>query len=451
MKIQARLIAASIVGVLVTVGVFVGVPGTRLPVADAAVPVTTVTLTFDDGHADQAAAAATLKANSLVGTFFINSGFTDGAGFMTRAQLSTLFANGNEIGGHTVSHFDLTAIAPDEAQRQVCNDRATLTGWGFPITSFAYPFSTATPAVEAIAKACGYNSARGLGDLRSRFGCQGCAYAETTPPPDLYYTRALDEVDSTWTLADLKKSVTNVQPKGGWVQLTFHRICAVGCDPLAVTPTIFAQFASWLKTQTTTVSTTSKTVVRTVGQVIGGPVLPLVTAPVPPTAATGTNLLTNASLESASASGLPTCWQTGGYGLNTAVFARVTSAHSGAAAERVSITGYSSGDAKLLPTLDLGSCTPPVTAGHSYSLRGWYTATTATQFAVYLRNSQGVWEYWTSSPWFAASTTWAQAAWTSPVIPAGYTSLSFGLNIFANGSIVTDDYGLFDSIGAPPL
>ena len=47
----------------------------------------------------------------------------------------------------------------------------------------------------------------------------------------------------------------------------------------------------------------------------------------------------------------------GGYGTNTPTFRTTTSAakaHSGTRAERLTVSGYASGDAKLLPTLDLG-------------------------------------------------------------------------------------------------
>ena len=52
--------------------------------------------------------------------------------------------------------------------------------------------------------------------------------------------------------------------------------------------------------------------------------------------------------------------------------------------------------------------------------------------------------YWTSSPYFAASTPTTQAVWTTPALPAGATGISFGLNIFANGTLTTDDYSYVD-------
>ena len=418
--------------------------------ASAATPLTQVSFTFDDSNDDQLQAATILKNAGMHATYYTVSGFVGLPGSLTLSDLRGLAADGNEIGGHSVNHPDLTTLTTDEATRQVCNDRVNLANWGFTVTSFAYPFAAANATTGAVVKGCGYNSARGLGDIRSRFGCGSCPFAESTPPADPYYTKALDEVDTTWTLADLQTAVTNAEANGGgWVQFTFHHICAgSGCDELSVSPTIFSQFVAWLAPR----ATTNNTMVRTVGQVVGGSVQPVHPGPTTPAPGPGVNGVRNPSLETAGTGGIPKCWMAGGYGTNTPTFRTTTSAakaHSGTRAERLTVSGYASGDAKLLPTLDLGDCSPTVTPGHTYSLRGWYKSTAVTQFAVYYRTSLGAWVYWTSSPWFAAATTWTQATWTTPAIPAEATGLSFGLNLFNNGTLNTDDYGLYDSVGAP--
>jgi peptidoglycan/xylan/chitin deacetylase (PgdA/CDA1 family) len=420
------------------------------PLAAAVVgPRTVVSLTFDDGNADQQAAVNTMNILGLKGTFFTTTGFVDGAGYFTRAQLTSLAASGHEIGGHSVTHPDMTTLSAAEAGRQACNSRATLSSWGFSVTSFAYPFASENAATETAVKNCGYNSARNLGDIQSRFGCAGCAFAETIRPVNLFNTQALDEVDKTWTLADLQKSVTNAEANGGgWVQLTFHHVCANACDPangLTITPTLFNQFATWLAVR----SLTNNTVVQTVNQVIGGAVKPIVQGAVVPAAGPGVNGLVNPGLETAGTGGVPQCWTAGGYGTNTPAFAKVTPGRTGTSAERLTMSGYVNGEARLLPTMDLGQCAPTVTPGHTYSMRAWYTSTVPTQFSVYLRNAIGTWSYWTSSPWFSAATAYTQAVWQTPAVPAGFTAISAGLNLFRNGQLVTDDYALYDTVGAP--
>ncbi|MFI5429884.1 polysaccharide deacetylase family protein [Aeromicrobium sp. UC242_57] len=110
-------------------------------------PPTVVSLTFDDGNSDQMAAAAIMKAHSMPGTFYVNSGSIGQSGFLTRAQLDALAADGHEIGGHTLNHTDLTTLPNDEAKRQICLDRANLIDWGFAPRSFAFPFAMTSTAI----------------------------------------------------------------------------------------------------------------------------------------------------------------------------------------------------------------------------------------------------------------------------------------------------------------
>jgi peptidoglycan/xylan/chitin deacetylase (PgdA/CDA1 family) len=412
--------------------------------AQAAPAPTVVSLTFDDSNADQLTALATLQANGLHGTFYTITGSIGAPNYLTLADLNTIYADGNEIGGHTVNHPDLTLESTDETQRQVCDARNQLTAWGFPQTSFAYPYATVNTSVEQIVQQCGYNSARSLGDVLTQEGGEPGVYAESIPPVDPFALQAPDEVDATWTLTDLENTVTNAENHGGgWDILTFHHICepgSVNCDPtVSITPELFDQFVSWLAAH---IASTPTTTVKTVAQVIGGTVKPTVQAP-PPPAISGA--ITNSSLETAITPGVPNCWSAYSFGANSPTYAETTDAHTGKVAELITMTGYSDGDAKILPTFDTGGCTPGATAGHEYLLGAWYKSTVVTQFELYTRNANGGFDYWTASPWFAAASTWTQATWTTPPVPAGVTGISFGLNIFSNGTLTTDDYSDTDA------
>jgi peptidoglycan/xylan/chitin deacetylase (PgdA/CDA1 family) len=402
---------------------------------------TVVSLTFDDGNANQMTALPILNKYGMKGTFYIITGVIGTPNYLTRANLSTLAASGNEIGAHSVNHPDLTGVPIDEAKRQICNSRADLTDWGFRVTSFAYPYASASTAVENATRDCGFNSARGLGDIASAHGCSGCDRAETLPPADPYWLKAVDQIDTTWTLQQMKNVVTAAEGRGGGlVPFTFHNICD-GCDSLAISPTVLDSFLSWLKARGALGTT-----VKTIDQAIGGTVKPVVR--IPPPTNTG---LTNTSLEqSTSGTGFPDCWMAGGWGSNNPVWSRTTDAHSGSFGQRLDISGYVNGDAKLMPQMDLGSCSPSVTPGRTYNLGTWYKATGITQYALYYRNATGAWAYWTSSPWFAAASTWTQATWTTPPVPAGASGMSFGLALITNGSLTTDDYTFAGSAGGSP-
>jgi peptidoglycan/xylan/chitin deacetylase (PgdA/CDA1 family) len=445
--LTVALIAAGAVVAALFVGPFSSI-------GHAAAKATTVSLTFDDSDADQMAAEQTMVAAGLHGTFYTVSGWLNAPDYLTLANLQQIAADGNEIAGHTVMHQDLPTLTEAEQQREICDDRYNLVQLGFQPTDFAYPFAD-SDTTETLAKACGYNSARGLGDVISPNGDgDPGVYAETTPPPDPYYLRAPDEVDDTWTLAQMEAEVTNAEThSGGWVILTFHHICtdfgASDCEAdQSTSPTIYDGFITWLAAQ----QKAGKVSVKTVQQVIGGTYTPPVYDPPPAAAAPGVNALTDPWLNSTNAgTGFPTCMQPGGWGTNTVAWATSTNVPPGAPAgslsENLTVTNYSSGDAKLLPTMDLGACTPTVVPGDTYNLSVQYESTGTTQFALYYRTTNGAWYYWTSSPWFATASTWTTATFTTPAVPAGANGVSFGLALITNGSLTTNDYS-FESPAA---
>ena len=190
--------------------------------------------------------------------------------------------------------------------------------------------------------------------------------------------------------------------------LVFHHICDNACDPYSVTPANFNALLTWLQTQNVSV--------ETVSQVIGGSVQPAVSAPQVPPAPPGTNGVANASLETDDPynPGTPSCWSTSTGAGDTASFAETSTAHTGSVGETVTMSSYTSGDAKLLIKQDLGQCAPSAVAGDSYLVSGWYQSTTPTRFVFWYRDANGGWHYWTQSPQFAASSSWAQATWATP-------------------------------------
>lgn len=410
--------------------------------AGAAARPTVVTLTFDDGTADQLAAARVLHGDGLAGTFFIITGAVGAPHYLTLADLRQLAADGDEIGGHTVSHLDLVNTTLAEARRQVCAGRDILTRWGFAVTSFAYPDGAQNGGVAAVVRQCGFDAARIAGGLTGP-DCPQCAAAESIPPADRYAVRTPGQVQSGTTLADLERQVLGVQRHGGgWLPLVFHHVCpAGGCGQLSVSAGTFRAFAGWLARQRS-----HGIEVRTMHQALGGPVRPAVPAAAarphgvvnPFMRTAGPSAVTNPSMETPDRSGAPSCWMEGGYGSNAARWQRTRT--GGRWAERLTVTGYRTGGAEFLQLFDLGRCALPARPGRSYELSAWYTGTVTTQFSVYCRDAAGRWRYWTSSPYFSPSARWARADWRTPPVPAGVSGLSFGLAAFANGTLTSTGY-----------
>jgi peptidoglycan/xylan/chitin deacetylase (PgdA/CDA1 family) len=236
---------------------------------------TFVSLEFDDGTADQYQVRAMLNEHGMDGTFFVNSGQVGVGNYMTWAQLRGLAADGSEIGGHTLTHPDLTEIPSAEATREVCDDRAALLAQGFAVRNFAYPYGHNDANVQNIVRNCGYNSARDVSGIVSPGGCGGCPYAETIPPLNAYDTRTPENVNRTMPLSEIQGFVTQAeQHGGGWVQLVFHHICATNCGTYSISPSNFDALLDWLQPRAA-----QGTFVSTVGAIIGGPVKPPVGAP----------------------------------------------------------------------------------------------------------------------------------------------------------------------------
>jgi peptidoglycan/xylan/chitin deacetylase (PgdA/CDA1 family) len=237
-------------------------PAGRATATPAPPGLTVVTLGFDDGFNDAYAARAILSAHGMHGTFFINSGVVGDSTHMTWAQLQDLYADGNEIAGHGLTHASLKSLKGYALLHEVCDDRVNLFNQGFQPTSFAYPFGSYNSTTQQALQTCGYNSGRTV-----------CCGPDTIPPGAAYATDAMPSVKGSHTLADLQGWVTQTeQAGGGWAQFVFHHVCD-GCDVYSVSPATLTAFLDWLQPRVA-----SGTVVSTTHEVVGGPINPPVPA-----------------------------------------------------------------------------------------------------------------------------------------------------------------------------
>jgi peptidoglycan/xylan/chitin deacetylase (PgdA/CDA1 family) len=273
---------------------------------------TTVSLTFDDGDASQFPLGANLAAHQDKATFYINTGAVDRgeAASMSWAQIHQLADQGNEIGGHTLDHIDLTDPNTAFAYKwnQTCADRARLYQQGFNPVSFAYPFAAFNSTAESIVAGCGFQSGRTGGTLSEN----GPIYAESIPPRDPYgFWIEGTTYDGAITLQSLQDDVTAAMNHGGgWVPELFHEICYPNDPSFAtcmggyrvISAQVFEDFLAWLDTQAG-----NGVSVRTVGDVMnnGGTPPPVVVTS--PKAASTVNSIpgtpTQATLSGTAASG----------------------------------------------------------------------------------------------------------------------------------------------------
>jgi peptidoglycan/xylan/chitin deacetylase (PgdA/CDA1 family) len=131
--------------------------------AGAPLPGRPVVITFDDGYADNyAAALPILKKYGLKATMFVVTDFLDERPYMTWDEVKALRKAGMAIGSHTLGHRDLTGLPADERARDVAMSKEGLE-WRLdaPVRYLAYPFGRYDAATEAALKTAGYKGAVG--------------------------------------------------------------------------------------------------------------------------------------------------------------------------------------------------------------------------------------------------------------------------------------------------
>jgi len=429
------ILIASLLVVLAVVGLSVTAPAPA-----AAAPTVVVSITIDDGFQTAWSVRPELRKYDMHATFYVNSGKLNQPGRLTVAQVQQLSADGNEIGGHSVTHPNIANLDAPEAKRQICNDRVALAGMlGAGPTDFAYPYGAYTPETEAIVAGCGYNSARRVGGIASQFCGPACPDAESIPPANPYAIRSgVSVVPSTAPNAPEDQVRAALAHGGGWLVFVFHAYCD-GCSGIAVNPANFDHLLSWLK------SMHSKGVaVETVHQVVGGPVRPLVAGPAPRASA----VLLNPSLQTPGTGAVAPdnersfCWEQAAYGDNTATYARVPDGHDGHPADQITVSQYATGDAKVLVRQDLGTCSIPVSAGQQFTLSAWVKSTAPTRLVAFYRQPSGTWTYGAGSPSVSGTATWHKLTYTAPPVPANAVRMSFGVAVTGVGTATVDDFAM---------
>jgi peptidoglycan/xylan/chitin deacetylase (PgdA/CDA1 family) len=151
---------------------------------DGPLPPGRVVLTFDDGMQDNHdVALPILRSLEVPATFYIASGYIgkpnpwmstrSGARMMTAPELRGLAEAGMELGGHTVTHPDLSALGYDPCADEMNRGRDQLeAATGVLATTFAYPFGIHGEAARRAARDVGFDAAvtaSGFGDMADRY------------------------------------------------------------------------------------------------------------------------------------------------------------------------------------------------------------------------------------------------------------------------------------------
>lgn len=122
-----------------------------------------LTLSYDDGVAQDIRLIEIMSKYGIKGTFNINTGLIakedaiDGKGRMSKRQILDLYPkSGNEVAVHALSHPHLEDMAPELVTAEVLRDRAEIEKiFGTITRGMAYPFGTYNDEVVNCLKACG--------------------------------------------------------------------------------------------------------------------------------------------------------------------------------------------------------------------------------------------------------------------------------------------------------
>jgi hypothetical protein len=223
-----------------------------LPAA-ATVP-TIVTIEWHDGNADQVDVPSILDAYGMHATFLVNTGpiLAGNSAKLSVQDVQTIFADGNEVGGHTVDHVNVQPLSTADARDEVCTDRNNLINqFHVQPTTFAYPFASFDSGSEDVVHYCNYNDASATAGLTLKG-----PVANTVPPADPYAIRTVPSIKKSTKLTTMERYVTDAetfaQSNGSaWVVFVFHHLCEkhAHCGPYVISADKFGGFLSFLRDQ----------------------------------------------------------------------------------------------------------------------------------------------------------------------------------------------------------
>lgn len=239
------------------------------PTPAAAVVPTVVSIEWHDGNADQINVLPILDSHGMHATWVINTDpiLAGDPSKLSVSDVQTIFADGNEVGGHTLDHVNVKPLSFADAAHQICLDRNNLLDMGVQPTTFAYPFASFDSGSEDVAHYCNYNDASATAGLTLK----GPA-ANTIPPADPYAIRTVPAIKKSTKIGTMEQYVSNAeafaQANGSaWVIFVFHHLCETAgqCGTYVISPEEFSAFLDFLKAEAA-----NGVVVQTVQQVMDG-------------------------------------------------------------------------------------------------------------------------------------------------------------------------------------
>jgi peptidoglycan/xylan/chitin deacetylase (PgdA/CDA1 family) len=122
-------------------------------------------ITFDDGHLNNYTTAfPIMQKYGFTGILYIVANYMGADQYMNADQIKEMASAGWEVGSHSISHSDLTALEPERQRYEVVDSREILEAkLGVPVLTFSYPFGKSDSGVIDYVHFAGYVAGMSLG------------------------------------------------------------------------------------------------------------------------------------------------------------------------------------------------------------------------------------------------------------------------------------------------
>ncbi len=188
-------------------------------------------INFDDGWKTAYTNALPLSQQyGFHSTQFLVTSFLNTPDYLTTAQAQSLFQAGNEIGSHTVHHYDLTTLSSQQVTSELSQAKQTLENiFGVPITNFASPYGAYDSSV--------------ITQIRSYYGSHRSTDTNFNAKNNFdVYNIKTQIITNTTSAAEVDSWVNSAKTNKTWLVLVYHQVDNSG-DQFSTTPTqLNAQF-----------------------------------------------------------------------------------------------------------------------------------------------------------------------------------------------------------------
>lgn len=183
-----------------------------------------VSINFDDGwQSNYDNVLPLLNQYGYRSTQFLVTSFLNTPGYLTTAEAQALFQAGNEIGSHTVHHYDLTTLTSQQVTDELSQAKQTLESlFGVSVTNFASPYGA-------------YNNSV-LAQIHNYYGSHRSTDTNFNAKSNFdVYNIKTQVVTNTTTVAEVGAWVNSAKENNTWLVLVYHQVDSSG-DQFSTTP-----------------------------------------------------------------------------------------------------------------------------------------------------------------------------------------------------------------------